>query len=112
MRLDEITNLSDAQSTAVFRILQEALTNIVRHAGATEVEVSLEAGPDQLALTIRDNGRGITAAELNDRKAIGLLGMRERAQIVGGDITITGDAGVGTTVLVTISLRQTGSNPA
>jgi signal transduction histidine kinase len=111
-RLDEITNLSDAQRTAVFRILQEALTNVVRHAGATEVEISLEAGPDQLVLKVRDNGRGITAAELNDRKAIGLLGMRERAQIVGGAVTITGGAGVGTTVLVTIPLRQTGAIPA
>jgi signal transduction histidine kinase len=106
-RLDEITNLSDAQSTAVFRILQEILTNIVRHAGATGVEIGLLAGPDQLALKVRDNGRGITAAELSDRKAIGLLGMRERAQIIGGDVTITGGAGAGTTVLVRIPLHQT-----
>lgn len=105
-RLDEIANLSDARNTAVFRILQEALTNIVRHAGATEVEVSLQSGPSQLVLKVRDNGRGITAAELNDRKAIGLLGMRERAQIVGGDFKIMGRAGVGTTVLVTIPLLQ------
>jgi PAS domain S-box-containing protein len=107
-RLDEIPNLSDAQRTAVFRILQEALTNIVRHAGATRVEISLQAGPGQLALRIHDNGRGITAAELNDRKAIGLLGMRERALGVGGGVTITGGAGQGTTVLVTVPLGQAG----
>ncbi|MDB6130800.1 MAG: domain S-box-containing protein [Verrucomicrobiales bacterium] len=107
VRLDEITDLSDAQRTAVFRILQEALTNIVRHAGATEVEISLQAGSNQLALKVHDNGRGITAAELNDRSAIGLLGMRERAQNVSGDVTITGVVGEGTTVLVTIPLLQT-----
>jgi PAS domain S-box-containing protein len=111
-RLDEVTNLSDARRTAVFRILQEALTNIVRHAGATQVEVSLQAGPDQLALKIHDNGRGVTAAELNDRQAIGLLGMRERAQNIGGAFTITGAAGLGTTVFVTVPLEQTGRIPA
>jgi PAS domain S-box-containing protein len=110
-RLDEVANLSDVQSTSVFRILQEALTNVVRHAGATEVEVSLEAGSEQLTLTVRDDGRGITAAELNNHKAIGLLGMRERAQLVGGDVTITGGTGTGTTVVVTIPLSQSGAIP-
>ena len=103
-RLDEIANLSEAQKTAVFRILQEALTNIVRHAVATEVEVGLQAGPDQVMLTVRDNGRGITSAELNDQTSIGLLGMRERAQNVGGDVAMTGGAGVGTAVVVRIPL--------
>jgi PAS domain S-box-containing protein len=111
-RLDEIAHLSDAQSTAVFRILQEALTNIVRHAGATRVGISLQAGPDELALGISDNGRGVTAAELHDRKAIGLLGMRERAQNVGGTVTITGETGRGTTVLVTIPLEPNRRMPA
>jgi PAS domain S-box-containing protein len=111
-RLDEIANLSDAQNTAVFRILQEALTNIVRHAGATKVEVSLQAGPEHLTLKIHDNGRGITTAELYDRKAIGLLGMRERAEIVGGTVTIGGGAGKGTTVLITIPLTQADQIPA
>jgi signal transduction histidine kinase len=104
-RLDEITNLSDDQNTAIFRILQEALTNIVRHAGATEVEISLQAGPNQLTLKVHDNGRGIAVEELNSRKAIGLLGMRERAQVVDGQVTITGRIGVGTTVCVTIPLH-------
>ena len=101
-RLDEVTGLSDAQSTALFRILQETLTNIVRHAGATVVEVSLATEPARVTLCVRDNGRGITPAEISDQKAIGLLGMRERAQLVGGDVTITGSAGEGTTVLVHI----------
>ena len=107
-RLDEIADLSDAQSTAVFRILQEALTNIVRHAGATKVEVSLQVGHDRLALNVQDNGRGITVADLNDRRAIGLLGMRERAQSVDGTVVIAGRPDRGTTVLVTIPLRPDG----
>jgi PAS domain S-box-containing protein len=111
-RLDEIANLSDAQNTAVFRILQEALTNILRHAGATAVNVSLQAEPSQLTLKVHDNGRGITAGELNDRKAIGLLGMCERAQSVGGAVTITGGAGMGTTVVVTIPMEPAGKIPS
>ncbi|MDB6167441.1 MAG: domain S-box-containing protein [Verrucomicrobia bacterium] len=111
-RLDEITDLSDAQGTAVFRILQEALTNVVRHASATQVEVSLQAGADRVALKVHDNGRGITAAELNDHGAIGLLGMRERAQLVGGDVTITGETGEGTQVLVRIPRRSLHGAPA
>ncbi|HXC02129.1 MAG TPA: PAS domain-containing protein [Opitutaceae bacterium] len=111
-RLDEISNLSDAQNTAVFRILQEALTNILRHAGATAVDVSLQAGPSQLTLKVHDNGRGITAVELNDRKSIGLLGMCERAQSVGGAVTITGGAGLGTTVVVTIPMEPAGRIPS
>jgi PAS domain S-box-containing protein len=101
-RLDEITNLAEPQSRAVFRILQEALTNILRHSGARSVEISLQGGPDQVGLRIRDNGRGIAAAELRDVKALGLLGMRERAQSVGAAVLITG--GNGTTVMVTVPL--------
>jgi PAS domain S-box-containing protein len=104
VRLDEITRLSDAQNTALFRILQETLTNIVRHAAATEVEISLEVQLEEAVLRIRDNGRGITATELKDHKSIGLMGMRERAHLVGGDLSISGAAGLGTTVLVRIPL--------
>jgi signal transduction histidine kinase len=104
-RLDEISGLSDSKCTAAFRILQEALTNIVRHAGASRVSVSLEAGKDKVTLAIRDNGRGIAAAELNDRRAIGLLGMRERALSVGGTLMISGEPGKGTTVLVTVPME-------
>lgn len=111
-RLDEVTNLSDAQGTAAFRILQEALTNIVRHAGATQVEVSLRVGPDEIALWIHDNGRGIAAGALTNRKAIGLLGMRERAQSVGGTVTIVGAPDTGTTVFVSIPLRPAPGLPA
>jgi signal transduction histidine kinase len=101
-RLDEVGYLSGDQSIALFRILQEALTNIARHAGASEVEIRLEARADQTALVVRDNGRGITAAETAGQPSIGLIGMRERASLVGGRVVITGSPGAGTTVLVTI----------
>lgn len=104
LRLDEVENLSDAQNVAIFRILQEALTNISRHANATEVEIRLEAEPGQILLEVSDNGRGITPAEANAANAIGLLGMRERAQMVGARVTITGRSGPGTRVLVTVPL--------
>jgi signal transduction histidine kinase len=81
------------------------LTNVARHAGVTEVVVSLENSGDDLALTVHDNGRGLTAAELGDRNSIGLLGMRERALLVGGEAAILPRKGGGTTLLVRIPLQ-------
>jgi PAS domain S-box-containing protein len=109
VRLDETRNLSGAQNTALYRILQESLTNIARHSCATAVEISLEALPDRTVLRIRDDGRGITMTEINDPKSIGLVGMRERARLAGGYFAIHGADGMGTTVLVTIPLSQTGA---
>lgn len=111
-QLDEIEGLSDAQSMTVFRILQEALTNVIRHARADAVDVSLREQGGHVVLTVQDNGRGITAAEMNDRKAIGLLGMRERAEIVGGSVTIQGAPGRGTTVVVKVPLTPKEAAPA
>lgn len=110
-RLDEVENLSDSQNITIFRILQEALTNISRHAAATEVAIRLEVGPGQITLEVSDNGRGITPAESKAENAIGLLGMRERAQMVGGSVTITGRAGAGTRVLVTVPLHRAAPRP-
>jgi signal transduction histidine kinase len=92
--------LNQEQSTAVFRIFQEALTNILRHAQATEVEVRMVEESDTLVLTIRDNGRGITEEEKSGQLSIGLLGMRERAHLIGGELDITGIPGEGTTVKI------------
>jgi signal transduction histidine kinase len=87
-------------STALFRIFQEVLTNVARHAKATAVNVSLKTiGPDIL-LTVADNGRGITEQEKIGAASLGLLGMRERAVILGGDVGIRGVPGKGTTVEV------------
>ncbi len=83
---DAITN--DAQNTALFRILQEALTNIARHAGATRVRIGLRQYRDHLRLRIEDNGTGIAAAQIDAPRSLGLLGMRERARDLGGELHI------------------------
>lgn len=98
----ENVELSREQATAVFRIFQEALTNVLRHARATRVEVALESEAGGLILTVSDDGRGITAEELSGSRTLGLLGMRERANLVGGEIDIRGEEGRGTTVTVRI----------
>jgi PAS domain S-box-containing protein len=89
-------------STALFRIFQEALTNVVRHSGATEVRVRLRADADSPVLEVEDNGKGIEKEKTLSSKSLGLLGMRERAQIFGGLITVTGTPGIGTKVTVEI----------
>ncbi len=99
-------------NTAFFRIFQETLTNIMRHAGATRVDVQSTLEHGVLILTVRDNGRGILAGEVKDRRSIGLLGMEERAALLGGEFKITGEPGRGTLVTVKIPLsrrRQTAS---
>ncbi|MBA5875486.1 MAG: PAS domain S-box protein, partial [Nitrospira sp. CR1.2] len=88
------------QATAVFRICQEALTNVTRHAQATEVHVSLEDQGVGLVLRVRDNGRGIPPDRLTDARSFGLLGMRERAGLLGGDVQIETQEGNGTTIAV------------
>jgi len=85
-------------STALYRILQESLTNIVRHAAATRVEIGLGQEAGDLVLTIRDNGRGIRAEQLKHPQSLGLLGMSERAILLGGRCTIRPLAGGGTLV--------------
>jgi two-component system, NarL family, sensor histidine kinase UhpB len=91
-------------STTMFRILQESLTNIARHAEATEVRVSLREEDNILSLEIIDDGKGVTEEQLSDRNSFGLIGMRERAQHLGGDMFIERADGKGTKVLVTIPL--------
>ncbi len=91
-------------STAMFRIFQETLTNVARHAGATRIEVVLQEQRDGLVLLIRDNGRGFDPADPSLSKSLGLLGMRERAAILGGSVNITSSPGKGTSVAAWIPL--------
>ena len=85
-------------STAMFRILQEALTNVARHAEAESVRVSLREEPGALVLEVTDDGGGITRDQLASSRSFGLLGMQERARLAGGTLSVTGRAGEGTTV--------------
>lgn len=91
-------------ATVLFRIFQETLTNIARHAEATRVTVRLERNADRIVLTVADNGRGITPRQIGDGRSFGIVGMRERAHLWGGELRITGRRGEGTTVTVGIPL--------
>ncbi len=93
-------------STTFFRIFQETLTNIIHHSGASRVEVTLAAEGQALVLAIKDNGRGISEAEIASAGAIGLAGMRERAALLAGEVIFTGVPGKGTTVTVRIPLSE------
>jgi signal transduction histidine kinase len=93
-------------ATGVFRVFQETLTNVIRHSRASEVEVRLDVHRGSLCLTVSDNGRGITEAELYSPKSLGLIGMRERAQQVGGTIHIQNGWTEGTTVVIQVPLSS------
>lgn len=88
--------LDDRLATTVFRIVQETLTNVARHAGASEVTVRIDEVEDGIRLTIEDNGRGISDAK--DKKTFGLLGMRERVAMLGGRLEIHSRPGKGTRI--------------
>jgi signal transduction histidine kinase len=92
------------RATAVFRIFQETLTNIARHAQATCVRINLSRRNDVVCLQVQDDGRGITDSEQRDPHSLGLLGMRERALMFGGELRIAGWPGRGTTVTLHVPL--------
>jgi PAS domain S-box-containing protein len=93
-------------STAMFRIFQETLTNVGRHAEATRVEVVLQKQQGRLVLLIHDNGRGFDLVDPSLSRSLGLLGMRERAAILGGQVNISSAPGKGTTVAAWIPLSS------
>jgi len=84
----EDTAIDRDVATAVFRIFQEALTNVLRHASATRVSASLRREADSLVLRVRDNGTGITPGQITSSTSLGLIGMRERAYFIGGELDI------------------------
>jgi two-component system sensor kinase len=99
-------SLTPAQATAVFRIVQESLTNIVRHANATSVDVDLDAQREWLTVEIRDNGKGVREDAKTSYDSIGLLGMRERALAVGGELELESVLGRGTVVTLRLPRRK------
>jgi PAS domain S-box-containing protein len=92
------------RSTAIFRIFQESLTNVARHAHATQVEARLERQQDQLIFQVHDNGKGFDAEQTSARRSLGLLGMQERALLLNGEFMIEGALGSGTTMTLRIPL--------
>lgn len=102
----EALSLSRAKSLALFRIFQEALTNISRHAKAQQVDVELTATFDVVTLKLHDDGRGIKDQEITNIHSLGLLGMKERANQLGGTFEIQGVPGDGTIVTVSIPINE------
>jgi PAS domain S-box-containing protein len=98
--LEEDLRLSRDQSTALFRIFQESLTNVARHAQATRVWVNLSEKEDAVVLEVEDDGVGFSPERIAERRSLGLLGMRERVAAFGGEIEFAGVPGRGTTVVV------------
>jgi signal transduction histidine kinase len=94
--------LDREKATAVFRIFQEILTNVLRHAQATNLYVKLSRTKHHFELEVKDDGRGITKGQRMNSRSLGLLGMKERALLVGGEVRISGKEGQGTTVLVRV----------
>lgn len=104
--LDENIQLDEQRTTAFFRIFQESLTNVLRHAHAKHVYVALTLDGDTVEMLIEDDGRGITNSEITDPHSVGILGMKERAASLGGEVNIVGVPLKGTIVRVRIPRMQ------
>jgi|GEM_PF-649995 len=107
--IDEFT-LDGKRSIAIFRILQEGLTNVLRHSNADLVEIRLSLENGVINLAIEDNGNGFSADVLKERKTMGMIGMRERTLILGGEFKIASDEGKGTTIFLSIPTEESGDS--
>jgi len=99
-------DLEEPYASAVFRIVQESLTNVARHAGATQVEVTFERTGRAIGIRVSDNGRGFLASDPRKPKTFGLMGLRERAGLLGGEVRIQSEPGRGTTIEVTLPVED------
>ena len=102
----DAVDLDMGRATSVFRVFQEMLTNVARHAGASRVDVNFEPRDHELRLTVRDNGRGLDPDVEISARAFGLLGMRERARLLGGTIQLASAPRRGTTISLTVPLAN------
>jgi signal transduction histidine kinase len=100
--MDDIPALSLDVEQCVYRIAQEAITNVVSHANAKKLTVKLEFAGGKVKLMVGDDGVGFDIEKVNEKAQFGLTGMRERAQLVGGELSITSKAGAGTTIQLTV----------
>ena len=101
----EPLNLDSERSTAIFRIFQESLTNVARHAQATTVEARLEMEDEQILFRVHDNGKGFDPQQAKAKKSLGLVGMQERAHLLKGEVRFEGIPGSGTTMILRIPLQ-------
>ena len=104
--LENDNSIDPDRATAIFRILQETLTNVARHANAASVYVRLFKEGGNVVLEVHDDGRGATEEQLSASGSLGIRGMRERALLLGGELAIRGISSQGTTVLVRIPLAE------
>jgi signal transduction histidine kinase len=104
-------DLDMGRATSIFRAFQEMLTNIERHAGASRVDVSVQVKEDRLVLTVRDNGRGFEHANAMKPRAFGILGMKERAVLLGGEFNIESAPRKGTNVTLIVPLANRRTTP-
>lgn len=104
-------DLPDPYATAVFRVLQESLTNATKHARATQVEVTLERSADEVVLTVRDNGVGFAPAQPRKPGSHGFTGLRERAALLNGSITIDSAPGRGTVIEMRLPAQPREKSP-
>lgn len=109
LAVDEALELPEPYATAVFRIVQESLANTAKHAGASEVAVTIERSRGTVTLAVRDNGCGFSPAVPRKPQSLGLLGLRERAQLLKGKIVIESAPGQGTRIEVSIPLQPVGN---
>jgi signal transduction histidine kinase len=112
LTISEEPSLDMLTGVTLYRIAQEGLSNVMRHAGATEVEISLEIGDGTAELAIRDNGRGISSEKIGAPESLGLIGIRERAELLGGSVNIEGRDGAGTTLTAILPLLKDDQNAA
>lgn len=106
---DEELELQEPYATAVFRIVQESLANVAKHAQASQVEVKINRTPDAVMLRVRDNGRGFAVTAPRKPHSLGLMGLRERAQLLKGTIDIDSQLGQGTRIDVRIPVHEEGA---
>ena len=106
LAMEQGLELREPYATTVFRVLQESLTNIARHASATQVEVTLQRERDKVVLEVSDNGVGFSTAAPRKSASFGLMGVRERAALLGGEVTIESAPGAGTRVELRLEVRE------
>jgi len=99
-----LRDIPPGTATNIYRIVQEALNNVVRHAQATKVSVDLQHTEQGLIVSVVDNGKGFESAKVSDPQALGLVGMQERAQLVGGSLEVHSTPGTGTCVSLQVPL--------
>jgi len=102
----DVDGLGEAINITVYRVIQECLTNVLRHAEATHAQIEVQRDEALLRVTVSDNGKGLSQRGESGSERFGLMGMRERVQALGGEFALQSQPGTGLTVVATIPVRQ------